>query len=132
MELNRTAFLLIRPKIWKTSDLVWKQAAEPQNICSKKSINAGKVHRTGILKFMNTYIPVLCTSWRNCNLKTTNINGALHLKGLHCFIHTKRCRPFTNLLKSLPVSATVYPLLFLIVQKYLTTEKIIERGFIRV
>ena len=44
------------------SDLVWQQAAEPQNIYSKKVDKSWKVHRTGILKLMNTYIPVLCTS----------------------------------------------------------------------
>jgi len=34
----------------------------------KKSIKAGKVHRTGILKLMNSYILVLCTSCVNCNI----------------------------------------------------------------
>ena len=51
----------------------------------KYSINAVKVHRTGILKLLNIYIPVLCTSCANCNLYATNINGALHLKRV-CFV----------------------------------------------
>ncbi len=51
----------------------------------KKSIKAGKVHRTGILKLLNTYIPVLCTSYVICILLATNINGALHLKKT-CFV----------------------------------------------
>jgi hypothetical protein len=68
MKLEKCPIIYKAKKMKDVGSLVVRKRQSRKIFVVKKSINAGKVHRTGILKLMHAYIPVLCTSCLNYNL----------------------------------------------------------------